>query len=156
MKRSYFSQQMPVWKNASAVSTGSKTIATKDPEVAALKRVFDEHRLVTKFPANWKWMRTEWKKAYEKVHGKPYGKKVSGSLLSEFLKRHEIVILKKENTNKESKSISERLPCVMRYHHHIIELRASVRADRPEQPRDPVGVGSLGKTHTALTNTPSS
>lgn len=42
-------------------------------------------------------------------------------------------------TNKKSKTVEERIPRLVKYHHHLLELRASARADRPDQPRDKLG-----------------
>src|SRR5689334_19670657 len=42
-------------------------------------------------------------------------------------------------TNKKSKSVEERLVDVQKYHQHLLNLRAGFRADKPNQPRDPVG-----------------
>ena len=86
---------------------------------------------------NWKLLKTLEKQAYEEVHGKPMEKPISGSVLSGFLDQREVVMLKK--TNKKSRSIEERLPCIQDYHLHILSLRKSVRIDKPNQPRDPDG-----------------
>ena len=47
-------------------------------------------------------------------------KPVSGSVLSGFLDRREVVMLKK--TNKKSQSIEERLPCIQDYHRPILSF----------------------------------
>ena len=58
-------------------------------------------------------------------------------MISGFLERHDIVMRRKKN--KKSATIEERLPAIQTYHRHILSLRASKRADRPNQPRDPIG-----------------
>ena len=108
----------------------------RDPEVdEALYRSYKKRREEQK-RVNWKWLKLEYKKIFQEVHGATL-ERVSGSVISGFLKRHNIVMLKK--TNKKSLSIEERLPDVQNYHRHILSLRNSVRADRPNQPRDPDG-----------------
>src|SRR6185436_9004810 len=78
----------------------------RDPEVnealyTAFKKRREEHKRV-----NWKWFKIEYKKIYHEVHGVML-ERVSGSVITRFLKRHNIVMLRK--TNKKSLSIQERL-----------------------------------------------
>src|SRR6185437_7275039 len=70
-------------------------------------------------------------------HGKEKSKPVSGSVISGFIDRHNITMLKR--ANKKSKSILERLPVVQEYHRGLIATKKSIRSDRPAQPRDPIG-----------------
>jgi len=90
----------------------------RDPKDKRIKEelhaAFTKRRTQEKKKVDWRWLQTEYKKAFERVHGRAKTKKVSGSVLSRFLKHNSIAMLKR--TNKKSLTIEERLPLVQDYH----------------------------------------
>lgn len=103
-----------------------------------LKEVFDHTRKEKKLHVGWKWLHAHYLQAYKETHGKKREKRPSGNLISKFVSRNKIRMRKRKN--KKDKAVEERRPLIHQHLRGIHEIRTSIRADNPQQPRDPESI----------------